>query len=134
MTWPDILDALDQELRAALPLLVALQANNPSQPQQLLQFEADSRKAIDQACRAFALNRRWPALNQAEARLVYDRLRQARHCAEWLSDHFLPNPQSESAEILEFLLVDSWYQVGLLRWSMVHQSRISGGPVDFDAP
>src|ERR1017187_6628981 len=63
-------------------------------------------ETIDEACRMWSQERRWPRMDSETSAFVYDRFDQAVRVAHWLRTHHAEFPQQTAAQVLVFLLVD----------------------------
>ena len=107
--------------------LIKESSPNPGTPQPyskalITKEENALRGKIDQACQQFAWQKDWPpGMSAAETLMVFERLNEAKKLLGFLNDKFkaAANYFSES-ELLEYLLVDYWHQLGCDRYLFRH--------------
>jgi hypothetical protein len=84
-----------------------------------LSKEPSLRVAIDEAVLGWAEGKPLPIVSDLNTRLlIWDRFFFAHNFGLWLFEQGLRNESKSQGDILKWLLVDCWLQVGILRWKM----------------
>jgi len=116
----EAIDILEAEWRGALHQQEVLReySGESNRERRLARFSREPRlqDAVDEACRMWAQERRWPRMDAETTVFVYDRFEQAVVFASWIRKHHAEFPQRSAAQILVFLLVDYRFFLGRDRW------------------
>lgn len=85
-----------------------------------LSKEPSLRAAIDEAVAGWAEGKPLPVVSDDRdtGLLIWDRFFFARNFASWLSEAGFRNELKGQQDILKWLLIDCWREVGILRWKM----------------
>lgn len=127
MTWRTLTDLLAREFRMLkrMPVVSFGFINEPvSDALELASEELRSAERIDHIVRDFARTRRWPALDEKERFFLRERLRFAYEYASIaeisiqrpLSIASRPRVINEQRRLLEWLLIDTWRNSGVVNW------------------
>lgn len=117
------INKINAAFNSAMQVAVGVQSEIPQS--QIAQFfaariakESAIRETISKSLTAWVETGRWPNMNQADALYVWDRLCYAKEFAEWLWESGFDSVSKTENQILVWLLVDCWENVGRAQWKL----------------
>jgi hypothetical protein len=123
MTWKELRDSLEQENERMKPGEAA-RVESIQQSTELaterrtrrLAGEYPARGAINRACLQFAEHGHWPVMDSEATLYAHDRWIWAMWFSRWLDEMSPLQEEHRREEWLEWLLVESWDELGSWRW------------------
>ncbi|WP_148218217.1 hypothetical protein [Opitutus terrae] len=129
MTWKELRDFLERENEKMRPGETARieslhQATEPATERRArrLAGEYPARTAINQACLHFAEHGHWPSMDPEATLYAHDRWIWAMWFSGWLDEMSPLQEEHSREEWLEWLLVESWHELGSWRWRTSQES------------
>jgi hypothetical protein len=118
-----VLKRLSTELVKSHPEKVKFAANTPLEKRKMMHAdqvlrEPFLRAVIDDACRFWVANDRWPLMEHENAVLVWERVYQANLFGSCLFVKGFLNRKMKPDELLLFLLIDVWEGWGIHRFQL----------------
>lgn len=108
---------IHKEIGRSYQTRVNLEADNRDIDREVLadrlSREPLTRKALDDACRYWIENGKWPMMDSEAGLWISDRLGEAYLLAGWLHHNGFRNDSKTENELLDFFLVECWEPVGL---------------------
>lgn len=130
MTWDELRSFLvieDERTRAGAAARLDASEISPETSSdrraRRLAGEYAARSAIDEACRHFAAHAIWPALDVDATLYAHDRWIWAFSFFEWLDETAPSRAEHTQREWLEWLLIESWHELGSSRWRESQRPR-----------